>query len=152
MWSFSKIDKNPINMQLFHRDAEDYKFIKIFIFLTDVEQGGGEQMYIEGTHRMKNLPPTLYKIERYSGASIEKHLGQAKTSIITGSAGFSWAADPYGIHRGTVPQNTHRLLLQLQFSYQPVPIFNYKSYRYSKWNELSELQKYATRLYLKENR
>ena len=143
MWSFKSHHDEPINMQLFHRDAEDYKFIKIFIFLSDVQKGNGEQVYIKGTSNMKNLPIELYKIERYPNQLINRHLDLKKHLALTGSAGFSWAANPYGIHRGTVPSDTHRLLLQLQFSYEPVPIFNYKSYQYSKWEQLSELAKYT---------
>ena len=152
MWSFKDPKNNPVNMQLFHRDSEDYRFIKIFVFLSDVEENDGEQVYIEKTNKIETLPLELYKIQRYPNDLIDKFLGTSSIVKITGKAGCSWATDPYGIHRGTVPTNKHRLLLQMQFSYQPIPIFNYKAYRYSKWNSLNELQKYTTRLYLRRNK
>jgi hypothetical protein len=152
MWSFPYEEKSPINMQLFHRDADDYKFVKFFILLSAVEFGEGEQVYLKGSNVASHLPPELYKIERYPDQVIKNCASEFEKIKVVGKAGTNWFADTYGIHRGTVPSTKPRLLLQLQFSYSPVPIFNYKPYRYSKWNELSDLQKYATRLYLKENR
>lgn len=150
MWSFPQDINEPINMQLFHRDADDYKFVKFFVLLSDVELGEGEQMYIRKSHIKNDLPKDMFEIVRYSGEQVFKYFSRELAKTITGKSGTSWFADTYGIHRGTVPKNRHRLILQLQYTYSPVPIFNYKSYRYSKWNELSELMKYATRLYLRE--
>lgn len=152
MWSFPCKEKDPINMQLFHRDADDYKFVKFFIFLNDVELGEGEQVYLGGSNVADHLPPELYKIERYPDQIIDNYTSEFEKIKVVGKAGINWFADTYGIHRGTIPSTKPRLLLQMQFSYNPVSIFNYKAYRYSNWNSLSELQKYATRLYLKENR
>lgn len=152
MWSFPHKEKNPINMQLFHRDADDYKFVKFFILLSDVELGEGEQVYLKRSNTANNLPPELYNIERYSDQIIDHYAAEFEKVKVFGKAGANWFADTYGIHRGTVPSTRPRLLLQLQFSYNPVPIFNYKAYRYSKWNSLNELQKYTTRLYLRENK
>ena len=149
MWSFPYQSKAPINMQLFHRDADDYKFVKFFMYLSDVEQGEGEQVYIQGTNEDPSLPPSLYAINRYPDADIESALPDREKKVIVGKAGTSWFADTYGIHRGTVPSTKKRLLLQLQFSYNPVPIFNYRSYRFKRWDNLSDLVKYSTRLYLK---
>ena len=149
MWSFPCEEKNPINMQLFHRDADDYKFVKFFILLSTVELGEGEQQYLKGSNVAGHLPPELYKIERYPDQVIDNYASKFEKVKVVGKAGTNWFADTYGIHRGTVPSTKPRLLLQLQFSYNPVPIFNYKSYRYSKWKELSDLVKYSTRMYLR---
>ena len=148
MWSFPYKNKNPINMQLYHRDADDYKFVKFFVYLSDVDLGEGEQVYIEGTNNLKTLPKSMYEIKRYSQSEIDQHLSNQDKMTICGPTGTSWFADTYGIHRGTVPTTKNRLILQLQFTYSPVPIFNYKSYRFKRWQEQSDLVKYATRLYL----
>lgn len=150
MWSFPQGENEPINMQLFHRDADDYKFVKFFVLLSDVELGEGEQVYIRRSHTEDDLPKDMFKIVRYPEEQVFKYFSRELTKTISGKSGTSWFADTYGIHRGTVPKTKPRLILQLQYSYNPVPIFNYKSYRYSKWNELSELMKYTTRLYLRE--
>ena len=150
MWSFPQDVSEPINMQLFHRDADDYKFVKFFVLLSDVELGEGEQVYVKRSHIEDNLPKDMLEIVRYSDEQVFKYFSHELAKTISGESGTSWFADTYGIHRGTVPRTKPRLILQLQYSYNPVPIFNYKSYRYSKWNELSELVKYTSRLYLRE--
>ena len=125
------------------------KFVKFFVFLNDVELGEGEQIYIEGTNSLKTLPKNMYEIRRYKDSEIDKMVKYQKKKPIHGLAGTSWFADTYGIHRGTVPANKNRLMLQLQFSYNPVPIFNYNPCRFSRWDSMSPLVKYATRLYLR---
>jgi len=150
MWSFPQDVSEPINMQLFHRDADDYKFVKFFVLLSDVELGEGEQVYVKRSHTEDDLPKDMFEIVRYSDEQVFKYFSRDLAKTISGESGTSWFADTYGIHRGTVPKTKPRLILQLQYSYNPVPIFNYKSYRYSKWNELSELVKYASRLYIRE--
>jgi hypothetical protein len=62
MWSFPQVTENPINMQLYHRDADDYKFVKFFILLNDVEIGEGEQIYIKGSHIKDDLPKTCTRL------------------------------------------------------------------------------------------
>lgn len=150
MWSFPQVIEQPINMQLYHRDADDYKFVKFFILLSDVEIGEGEQVYIKGSHIKDDLPKNMYEIVRYTSEQVYEHFEHEQAKTIFGESGTSWFADTYGIHRGTVPKSKNRLILQLQFTYADVPIFNYNSYRYSKWKELSDLIKYSTRLYIRE--
>ena len=150
LWSFPNTADNPINMQLFHRDSDDYKFVKFFIFLNDVAKGEGEQIYIKGSNDGKKLPQSLYEIRRYTSNEIYSFFSKEQSLTLTGSAGTNWFADTYGIHRGTQPKTNKRLLLQLQFTLSEVPIFNYKPYCFKRWGTISELAKYTTRLYLKE--
>ncbi len=147
LWSFKS--SLPINMQLFHRDADDYKFVKIFILLSDTTERNGEQVYINGSHSDDKLPKEMYNITRYSDEKIKQCFQKEQITSIYGKAGKCWLADTYGIHRGTPPTKTNRLLLQLQYTLDPTPIFNYKPFRYSKWDELSDIVKYSTRMYLR---
>ena len=103
LWSFKEETPNPINMQLFHRDADDYKFVKLFILLTDTEDGNGEQVYIKGSHKNKDLPEEMYNITRYPDTIVEKLFTENEHVKIFGKAGKCWLADTHGIHKGTVP-------------------------------------------------
>ena len=149
LWSFKENDPSPINMQLFHRDADDYKFVKLFILLTDTEIGNGQQIYVKKSHKRADLPFEMYQIKRYSKEKVSEYFKKEDIIDIYGNSGTCWLADTYGIHRGTVPTKTNRLLLQLQYTLDPTPIFNYKQFEYSKWDEISELAKYSTRMYLR---
>ena len=149
LWSFKEETPNPINMQLFHRDADDYKFVKLFILLTDTGDGNGEQVYIKGSHKNEDLPKEMYNITRYPDAIVDNLFTKQEHIKIFGNAGKCWLADTHGIHKGTVPTKSNRLLLQLQYTLDPTPIFNYRPFRYSKWEEQSDLVKYSTRMYLR---
>lgn len=47
-WSIPK-DGVAKDAQLFHRDVSDYKFVKLFIYLTDVVEESGPHLYIKQT-------------------------------------------------------------------------------------------------------
>src|SRR5690606_8644383 len=36
--------------ELFHRDVDDWRFIKLFVYLTDVDAGAGPHVYVPGSH------------------------------------------------------------------------------------------------------
>lgn len=152
MWSFNNNEtaKN-INMQLFHRDCDDFKNLKLFVLLSDTEDKNGNQTYVKTSHVKQDLPLSLHQIKRYSDESVMTYFSKDDTINIHGKKGLTWFADTYGIHKGTPPNLTtsNRLLFQLQFTYSPVSIFNYKPAIFSRWEELSDLVKYSTRLYLR---
>ena len=152
MWSFNNnADVENINMQLYHRDCDDSRNLKLFVLLSDTEENDGSQQYVLRSHAAEGLPVEMYKIRRYSDEEVYSHFDKNDIVDISGSRGLTWIADTYGIHKGTPPsiERSNRLLFQLQFTYNPVPLFNYKSYRYSKWDEMSDLVKYSTRKYLR---
>ena len=117
--------------------------------LTDTEDGNGEQVYIKGSHKNKDLPEEMYNITRYPDTIVERLFTEKEHVKIFGNAGKCWLADTHGIHKGTVPTKSNRLLLQLQYTLDPTPIFNYRPFRYSKWEQQSDLVKYSTRMYLR---
>ena len=43
-WSFPN-DAPGAGVQAFHRDSDDWRFLKIFIYLTDVDEGAGPHVY-----------------------------------------------------------------------------------------------------------
>ena len=43
------------NAQYFHWDNDFRKFLKLYIYLTDVNDLSGPHVYVEGTHKIKNL-------------------------------------------------------------------------------------------------
>ena len=152
MWSFNNDPEiQNINMQLYHRDCDDSRNLKLFLLLSDTSEDDGSQQYVLGSHATEGLPSDMYRITRYSDDEVYDHFDKDNTVKIFGSKGLTWLADTYGIHKGTPPsiERSQRLLFQLQFTYNPVPIFNYKPYRYSKWDEMSDLVKYSTRKYLR---
>ena len=120
-WSFPGAGE-AANTQRFHRDPDDWRFLKLFVYLTDVDAGSGPHVYVAGSHRTAGrVRERLYTTEE-----IEHRYGRERLRTIAGPRGTSFLADTYGIHRGDVPTSRPRLILQLQYSLLPVFAFLYR--------------------------
>lgn len=83
VWDVNEESKEQAEM-LFHVDYHGHRCLKLFIYLSDVVEGGGHHELVAGSHR--------------------PHLAREKV-IFTGPAGTSWIEDTRGLHRGTPVQN-----------------------------------------------
>lgn len=83
-----------------HRDTDDFKFVTLFIYLTDVDETNGAHIYEEGTHGVVGHPNDV------SGPEI----------VLTGNAGEGFITDSWGVHRGgTVQPGKERKILWLRY-------------------------------------
>lgn len=139
-WSISG-KKEAEQAQLFHRDVDDFKFCKLFIYLTDVEMENGPHVYVEGSSASEKLR----KIRRYQDSEIHEAFGKDSVKYFTAPKGSSFIVDTYGFHKGFLPQKGKRLLLQVQYSLDPIGIEVYQP------NDIGthKYDKYINRLILK---
>ncbi|SDG75276.1 Phytanoyl-CoA dioxygenase (PhyH) [Winogradskyella thalassocola] len=120
-WSFSGKEQAE-QAQLFHRDVDDFRFCKLFIYLTDVEMNNGPHVYVEGS----SVSPKLRKIRRYEDSEIYDAFGKEKVKYFTFPKGTAFLVDTYGFHKGLLPSEGKRLLFQVQYSLSPIGIENYE--------------------------
>jgi len=107
--------------RVYHCDINDYKTIKFFFYLTDVNLEDGPHAYIKGTHRRRQI---LHQLIGQGCAKIPDEdlvelYGRDQVEVITGPAGIGFGGDPYCLHKGMVPQRSARLLLQLEYGIHP---------------------------------
>lgn len=102
--------------ELFHRDVDDWRFIKLFIYLTDVDEESGPHAYVPGSHHS----PKLREIRRYSDEEVEAAY-PGGTMIIMGKAGDAFLENTQGLHRGIPPKSRLRLLAQVIYSLSRSP-------------------------------
>tara|TARA_B100000700_G_C14793338_1_gene736982 strand:- start:55 stop:873 length:819 start_codon:yes stop_codon:yes gene_type:complete len=112
-WSFPS--KELAGPQLFHRDYESMNFLKVFVYLSDVDEFNGPHEYIIGSHKIDKL----YKRERFSDQLIHENFEKDKILTIKGQKGKTFIANTFGIHRGLQPKNEKRLVLVYLFSVVP---------------------------------
>ena len=112
-WSFPS--KELAGPQLFHRDYESMNFLKVFVYLSDVDEFNGPHEYIIGSHKIDKL----YKRERFSDQIINENFEKYKILTIKGQKGKTFIANTFGIHRGLQPKNEKRLVLVYLFSVVP---------------------------------
>ena len=100
--------------QHFHFDMDGIKFLKFFLYLSDVGAENGPHCYIRGSHRRK--PLGLLKDGRISDEEILTHYTADQIVEITGRRGTIFVADTRGFHKGKAIQSGERLLGQLEFA------------------------------------
>jgi hypothetical protein len=138
-WSLSGKEEAE-QAQLFHRDVDDFKFCKLFVYLTDVEMENGPHVYVEGSSSSEKLR----KIRRYKDSEIFDAFGEDKVKYFTAPKGSAFIVDTYGFHKGFLPKKGKRLLLQVQYSLNPIGIESYEPINIGSHN----YDKYINRLIL----
>lgn len=117
-WSFAveadAADRN-LAAQMYHFDVDDYRFLKFFFYLTDVDADGGPHAMVAGTHARKRLVHQL-TLRRYGDAEIEAAYGAERVIMIYGEAGTGFAEDTGCFHKGIPPRTRDRLALQVEFA------------------------------------
>jgi hypothetical protein len=109
-------------VQCFHRDPDDWRFFKLFVYLTDVDDHSGPHEFIAGSHRSSGR---IFS-KPYTEEEVERVYGQKRIIKIVGPKGTTFVADTWGVHRGQVPTTQPRLLLQVQYSILPILKYNYR--------------------------
>lgn len=111
--------------RVYHCDINDFKTVKFFFYLTDVGEGEGPHVYMKGTHRTRQFDHQC--IGQGCAAIADEDLvqsyGRDRVQVVTGKAGLGFVGDPYCLHKGTVPVDNARLLLQLEFGITPYRVW-----------------------------
>ena len=104
--------------QAFHWDMERIRWLRYFIYLTDVSPESGPHCFIEGTHRTGSIPKQLLDrgYTRHSDETILALYGKAAYREFVGARGTIIAEDSRGFHKGALPKAGDRLLLAFELS------------------------------------
>jgi hypothetical protein len=113
-WSFPGSKSGAVT-QAFHRDPDDWRFLKLFVYLTDVDVGSGPHVYVTGSQNTRGS----LRAKTYARQQLEVHFGKQNMRAILGARGTTFIADTSGIHAGMPPELAPRLLLQAQYSILP---------------------------------
>ncbi len=120
-WSFPG-DGPEVQTQNFHRDPDDWRFFKFFVYLSDVDSECGPHLYVKGTHRTAGT----FRAHRFDREDLERRYGREAIVAVMGPRGTSFVADTYGIHAGPVPRSRPRLILEIGYSILPIYALNYR--------------------------
>jgi hypothetical protein len=113
-WSFQSHEQDH-GPQNFHRDYESLNFVKVFVYLTDVNSDeDGPHEFVLGS----SYTDDYFKRERFNKTDINNKFKNNIKKII-GISGTTFIADTYGIHRGVKPISNDRLVLVFLYSAFP---------------------------------
>jgi len=61
-WTFPADKPEMTNVQFFHRDTDDWRFLTLFLYLTDVGPDGGPHEAIPGSHSIDGMKRRLKSV------------------------------------------------------------------------------------------
>jgi hypothetical protein len=99
--------------QLFHSDRDHLRFLKFFLYLTDVTTTTGPHVFVRGSHRRR--PADLRRDVRFSDEEVLGEYPERDLVELCGPAGTIMAVDTSGLHKGKLPTNGERLIVQFEF-------------------------------------
>jgi hypothetical protein len=133
-WSFPADKPEMYNSQYFHRDTDDWRFVVLFIYLTDVDAQSGPHQVIPGSHSVEGMKklsgrPSWFRsfdpkrtFTNSMGAEFaqetERMFGDRIVDIV-GNAGSMFLVNTLALHRGLMPTKKPRLLLWARYGLGP---------------------------------
>lgn len=123
LWLNTPTGNFAIASQQWHRDPDDKKLVKVFLYLRDVDFGSGPFHYISGTHEVggrfgkmfrRRLPYGVYP----NASEVDETFPEEDKRIVTGNAGTVIFCDTSGIHKGGYAIDTPRRVYSSPLSIQ----------------------------------
>jgi len=120
MWWHTNFHSQPDSeaAQFFHFDMDRFKWLKIFIYLTDVGPEDGPHTFVAGSHRTGGIPFDMLKrgYTRLTDDEVIAEYGPERLVEFSAPRGTIIIEDTRGLHKGKHVSGSDRLVLQLQFS------------------------------------
>jgi Phytanoyl-CoA dioxygenase (PhyH) len=111
-------DRNNLstNAQMFHQDKEFTKFLKVFIYLSDVGEESGPHCYVEGSHIDEAHTFGVQFSDRISDDEITRYYQADRIKTLLGPAGTITFGDTSCVHKGQPVVSGYRIMLQLEYA------------------------------------
>ena len=130
-WWSHATDSKPFGAQILHRDRDDFRFCKLFVYLTDVKIDNGPHTFLPGSHTVEGIEK-LFKARNIQSDQIQKVFkndsressdwirDQFTSNIleITGKRGSMFLVNTFGYHCGKPPRQGSRLVFQVVYAQQ----------------------------------
>lgn len=97
---------------MYHRDVEDFKFIKLFIYLCDVEEANGAHCFIKGSQNSTRLTKRMPIPDQLAS----ENFAEKDHFVFTGKAGSGFLESTWGLHRSLPIRKGERLLYSVTYS------------------------------------
>jgi hypothetical protein len=101
----------------FHRDIDDWRFVKLFVYLSDVDEAKGPHVYVRKSANLARLND----IRRCTDEEVAAAFPAEDIVTMTGDAGTGFLENTFGLHKGRPVEQGHRLMFQVVYSMLPLP-------------------------------
>ncbi len=118
-WSFptksaSEADLSRASFK-FHFDLDDWRMLKFFFYLSNVDADAGPHVYVRGSHNRRRMKHQLTLLVGHPADEVLGFYGEDSAVTLTGNAGTGFVEDPFGFHMGTLARQTPRLMMEVGF-------------------------------------
>jgi hypothetical protein len=103
--------------EFFHRDVDDWRFLKLFVYLTDVAADNGPHVYVRASARSGDFR----KIRRYTDDEVIQRFGTDAVLTLTAPSGHGFLENTFGIHKGQPVAHAPRLIFQAVYGLSVLP-------------------------------
>jgi ectoine hydroxylase-related dioxygenase (phytanoyl-CoA dioxygenase family) len=102
----------------YHFDMDRIKWLKIFIYITDVGKKNGPHCFVKKSHRTGGIPKSLLSkgYARLSDEEVESYYGQENIIEFVAPKGTIIFEDTRGLHKGKHVEEGSRLIFQLEYT------------------------------------
>jgi hypothetical protein len=100
----------------FHYDLDDYRCLRFFFYLTEVDFSSGPHCCVQGSHERKKMSHLFSPSRRCSERDILDFYGTENVITICGEPGFGFVEDTFCFHKAAIPCEKDRLVLMIQFT------------------------------------
>lgn len=115
-WSYHTA-KGAQQAEFFHRDVDDWKLVKLFVYLTDVGPDSGPPVYVQHS----STSTKLTEIRRFADEEVIRAFGADNVLTMSAAAGQGFLEDTFGIHKGQPVARGTRLIFQAVYGLSPLP-------------------------------
>jgi hypothetical protein len=113
-WSFTSDKPSNSAAQLYHYDLDRIKWLKVFIYLTDVDTESGPHKFLPGSH--KTVGEMVSRDGRLSDNEVDQLYGLDNEITMTGLRGTVFIENTLGLHKGAHLTKGSRYILQIEKS------------------------------------
>jgi hypothetical protein len=117
-WNATSLIPDKGAAQYWHFDMDRIKWLKFFVYLTDVGPDNGPHSFISGSHRRGGIPNALLQkgYSRLTDEEVSASFEREKFVEFSAPRGTIIAEDTRGLHKGKHVTRGDRLIFQMQFT------------------------------------
>jgi hypothetical protein len=117
-WNVTSPRPDKEAAQYWHFDMDRIKWLKFFVYLTNVGPKNGPHSFVAGSHRAGGIPASLLQkgYSRLTDEEVGSNYSADKFIEFVAPRGTVIAEDTRGLHKGKHVTKGDRLIFQMQFS------------------------------------
>jgi len=113
-WSYPTAVADSASAQKYHYDLDRIRWLKVFVYLTEVTAATGPHAFVRGSH--KTIGRRVTEDRRYEDDEVFDLYSRDDEVVFTAPAGTVFFENTLGFHKGVAVRADHRAIFECEFS------------------------------------